>query len=204
MATLFDGAPIFAPIPGQTALSADQVLFQAACITAFEARNGIFWHGTAIQLAAGSPAAAYANCTLRKGTGALVADTGFMFWLYSGNDMEMLFPLTGLMVGQVITEVSVTVGGSNASTGGAIDLYYGSPVAAVNTQDITSATANVFDPNGGGLDDEAFPIVYTENAGVFPLAVVAGAQYYIVIVAGGASGNTNRIYDIGVETQFGA
>ena len=204
MATLFDGTRVFDAADAAQIMAVDHNDFQDHCITAFEARNGIFWHGTAIQLAAGSPAAAYANCTLKKGTGALVADTGFMFWLFSGNDMEMLFPLTGLMVDQVITEISVTVGGANTSTGGAIDLYYGSPVAAVNTQDITSATANVFDPNGGGLDDEAFPIVYTENAGVFPLTVVAGAQYYIVIVAGGVSGNTNRIYDIRVESQFGA
>ncbi len=203
MATLADGAPAFTAVAGATALAADQNTLQALLIAMLEARNGTFWQGTPCHTV-GAGAAAFTNWDIQEGTGAVVADAGFMFWEASGNDVAMLFPLTGLMVGQVITTINLIVGGHNNSTGGSIDLYYGAPATNRSVQDLTAATANVFDPNGGGLDDSAFPIVYNTTAvGVLPLTVVANFQYYIVVQASAANGSGNRVYDVRVEAQFG-
>lgn len=201
MATLADGTRVFSAADNADILAADFNQLQDILIAMLETRRGIFWQGVPAGIA-GSSAAAFANWIVREGTGGLVADAGFMFWEASGNDDSIVFPITGLMVGQVITDILVVVGGNPAATGGSINLYYGAPGAAHNTQDITSGTANVFDP--GGILDEATSIPYIENAGVFPLTVVANMQYYVVVTSSAANGGANRVYDIQVGTQFGA
>jgi len=200
MATLSDGTRVFSAADAAQILAADHNQLQDILIALFEQRRSSFWQGTPCNDPAVVPN--FNDWDVRgPGTGAVIADTGFWFWESAGNDMEIVFPLTGLLVGQVITEIIVIVGGNTTATGGTADLYYGAPASNMSSTNI-DGVANMFDP--GGALDESDPIVYTVSAAPFPLTVTSSYSYFVHIRSSAANGAGNRIYDVIARTQFGA
>lgn len=199
MPTLADGTPVFTAVAGATALATDQNNLQAELIKhlgdQYMYSQAAFNHG--------SNAAWNTWAFKGPGTDAVVNDLGCWWWETSDTTGDLLiFPLN-MRKTMVINEVTVEVAGTNTSTGGSIDLYYGVNTDAggaggLSSFDVDNGTANVFNTTDQGSDNA---VSYTRSTGGITIGV--SSQAFIAITSPSGGGTPVRVYNVGIKFQMG-